>query len=68
MPGAPTMLDAPGRWHIHKSSVDGVWYSGATYDVVDPAGAVKATFGYLGLFGARVWGLLHLKWLPVEGE
>lgn len=60
------MPDAPGRWHIAKSSVDGVWYSGATYDVVDPQGDTKASYVVFGLLRARVWGLLHLKWLPVE--
>lgn len=60
-------MGKPARWHIVKSSVDGVWYSGTTYDVTDPQGATKASFGYLGLFGARVWGLLHFKgWLPVS--
>lgn len=57
-----------GNWHINKSSVDGVWYSGTTYDVVDPQGTAKASFGYFGLFRARMWGLRHFKgWLPVEG-
>lgn len=53
------------NWHIVKSSVDGVWYSGTTYDVVDPEGDTKASYVLFGLLRARMWGLRHFKWLPV---